>query len=247
MTFDFTGRRVVVCGGSRGIGRSIALGFAKAGAAVSICARGQKGLDAARHELGAKGHAAPCDLADHEEILQYIAEAADALGGIDVLVNNASGLGLGDDEAAWQAGFAVDVMATVRATHAAMPYLERSHDASIVNISSISGLGASTRTPAYNAVKAVLFNYTKSQAAKLAPQRIRANAVAPGSIEFPGGLWEQRKTDDPALYQGTLAGIPFGRMGAPEEIANVVMFLASPLARWITGQTIVVDGGQSLL
>lgn len=247
MTFDFTGRRVVVCGGSRGIGRSIALGFANAGAAVSICARGQKGLDAVRQELGAKGHAAPCDLADHEEILQYIAEAADALGGIDVLVNNASGLGLGDDEAAWQAGFAVDVMATVRATHAAMPYLERSHDASIVNISSISGLGASTRTPAYNAVKATLFNYTKSQAAKLAPQRIRANAVAPGSIEFPGGLWEQRKTADPPLYQGTLAGIPFGRMGAPEEIADVVMFLASPLARWITGQTIVVDGGQSLL
>ena len=246
MVFDFTGRRAVVCGASRGIGRSIALGFAKAGAAVSICARGEKDLDATRRELGSKGHSAPCDLADHDEILQYIAEAADALGGIDVLVNNASGLGLGDDEAAWQASVAVDLMATVRATHAAMPYLERGHDASIVNISSISGLGGSKRTPAYNAVKAALFSYTKSQAMKLAPQRIRANAVAPGSIEFPGGLWEQRKTEDPQLYNSVLAEIPFGRLGTPEEIADVVLFLASPLARWITGQTLIVDGGQTL-
>jgi 3-oxoacyl-[acyl-carrier protein] reductase len=246
MTFDFTGRRVVVCGGSRGIGRSIALAFAGAGAKVSICARGKEALMATGRALGAKGHAATCDLADIEEILQYIAEAADALGGIDVLVNNASGLGSGDDEAAWQAGFALDLMATVRASHAALPYLERSDGGSIVNVSSISGLGASTRNPSYAAVKAALFNYTKSQAAKLAPKRIRANAVAPGSIEFPGGLWEQRKSEDPKLYQATLGGIPFGRMGAPEEVAEVVLFLASPAARWITGQTIVVDGGQSL-
>jgi 3-oxoacyl-[acyl-carrier protein] reductase len=247
MSFDFTGRRVVVCGASRGIGRSIALEFAKAGAKVSICARGKEALEATRRELGARGHAATCDLGEIEEILQYIAEAADALGGIDVLVNNASGLGAGDDEASWQAGFAIDLMATVRATHAALPYLERSDGGSIVNVSSISGLGASTRNPSYAAVKAALFNYTKSQAAMLAPKRIRANAVAPGSIEFPGGLWEQRKTADPKLYQATLKGILFGRMGAPEEVAEVVLFLASPAARWITGQTIVVDGGQSLL
>jgi len=247
MSLDFTGRRVVVCGASRGIGRSIALGFAKAGAKVSICARGQQALEAMRRELGARGHAAPCDLADIEEILQYVAEAADALGGIDVLVNNASGLGLGDDEAAWQAGFSIDLMATVRATHAAMPYLERSDAGAIVNVSSISGLGASTRNPSYAAVKAALINYTKSQAAVLAPKRIRANGVAPGSIEFPGGLWEKRKADDPKLYQATLKGIPFGRMGTPEEVAEVVLFLASPAARWITGQTIVVDGGQALL
>jgi len=246
MTFDFTGKRVVVCGASRGIGRSIALGFSKAGASVSICARTPASLEATRKELGPKGHASPCDLADDEETLQYVAEAADALGGIDVLVNNASGLGLGDDEAAWQASVAVDIMATVRASHAALPYLERGHDASIVNVSSISGLGGSRRTPAYNAVKAALFSYTKSQAMKLAPQRIRANAVAPGSIEFPGGLWEQRKTKDPSLYNAVLAEIPFGRLGHPEEIADVVLFLASPLARWITGQTVVVDGGQSL-
>ena len=97
-----------------------------------------------------------------------------------------------------------------------------------------------------HAVKALLINYTMSQAAMYAPKGIRANAVAPGSIEFPGGSWEARKTSDPGLYGRIQASIPFGRLGAPEEVADVVLFLASPLARWVTGQTIIVDGGQML-
>ena len=249
MSFDFHDRRVVVCGGSRGIGRSIALGFAAAGAAVSICARGRQALEATRNEIAAKGvnvHVATCDLADAEAIRHYIAAAAGALGGIDVLVNNASGYGMGDDEAAWQAGLAVDVMATVRASHAALPHLEKGKTSAIVNVSSISAFGASARTPAYAAVKAALISYTASQAALLAPRGIRVNAVAPGSIEFPGGVWDRRRSDDPMRYEATLRTIPFGRMGEPEEVADVVLFLASPLARWVTGQTIVVDGGQLL-
>ena len=249
MSFDFRGKRAIVCGASRGIGRSIALGFAAAGAAVSICARGKEGVDKAKAELTAHGgtvHAAVCDLADAGQIACYIAAAAAALGGIDVLVSNASGVGLGDDEAGWQVGFSIDLMATVRATHAALPHLEKANAAAIVNVSSISGLRAGPRAPAYAAVKAALINYTASQAVMLAPKRIRANAVAPGSIEFPGGVWERRRTDNPTLFQSTLNGIPFGRLGEPEEVADVVLFLASPLARWITGQTIVVDGGQVL-
>lgn len=246
--FDFKGKRVVVCGGSRGIGRSVALGFAGAGANVSICARGAGPLEATRAEIAALGvtaYAAPCDLADGPAVLAYVEKAAKALGGIDVLVNNASGFGAADTEEGWKAGLSVDVMATVRASHAALPYLEQSKG-SIINVSSISGFRPSVRTPAYAAVKALLVNYTSSQAAMLAGKGIRVNGVAPGSIEFPGGSWEQRRTSDPALYNRILNSIPFGRLGTPEEVANVVLFLASPLAAWVTGQTIIVDGGQML-
>lgn len=243
--FDFNGRRVVVCGGSKGIGRAVAVGFARAGAAVSICARGAEALAATKAELGAKGHAASCDLADAAAIARYIAEAERTLGGLDVLVNNASGFGMADTEEGWAASLNVDVLATTRASRAAIPALKAARG-SIVNVSSISGFGPSARGPAYAAVKALLINYTQSQAAVLAPDGVRVNGVAPGSIEFPGGVWDQRKTSAPELYQRTLASIPFGRMGTAEEVADVVLFLASPLARWVTGHTIVVDGGQML-
>ncbi|MBV9522628.1 MAG: SDR family NAD(P)-dependent oxidoreductase, partial [Alphaproteobacteria bacterium] len=155
MPFDFTGKRVVVAGGSRGIGRSIALGFAAAGAAVSICARGAAALDATRAELAraaSKAHAAPCDLADAAAVARYIGAAAEALGGIDILVNNASGFGASDDEAGWAAGIAVDLMATVRASHAAEPFIEKAAAGAIINISSISGYRPSLRTAPYAAV-----------------------------------------------------------------------------------------------
>lgn len=249
MQFDFRGKRVVVCGGSRGIGRSIAETFARDGAAVSICARGKDGLDKAAAELasgGAKIHAGVCDLADGEQVKSYVAAAGQALGGIDVLINNASGFGHSDDEAGWAAGLNIDLMATVRASHTAIPFMEKAGGGCIINISSISGFGASVRSAPYAAVKAAVNNYTSSQALALAPKKIRVNAIAPGSIEFPGGIWEQRKTSAPALYQGTLKSIPWGRMGKPEEIANVAAFLASDLAYWVTGQTLAVDGGQLL-
>jgi 3-oxoacyl-[acyl-carrier protein] reductase len=249
MRFDFKGKRVIVAGGSRGIGRSIALAFAEAGAGVSICARSAAGLETTRVEiagLGVTAHAAPCDLADAAAIVRYIPAAAEALGGIDVLVNNASGFGSTDDEAGWEAGISVDLMATVRASRAALPFLEAASGGSIVNISSIAGLRASTRTAPYAAVKAAVISYTSSQAAMLAGKGIRVNCVAPGSIEFPGGTWEQRKTENPGLYNSILKSIPFGRLGRPEEVAHVVLFLASGLAIWVTGQTIVTDGGQLL-
>ena len=249
MPFDFTGKRVVVAGGSRGIGRSIALGFAAAGADVSICARGAAALETTRDEIASHGrrcHAAPCDLADAAAVAGYVGDAAAALGGIDVLVNSASGFGTGDDEAGWAAGLSVDVMAMVRASHAALPHLERSAGSSILHISSISGFRASTRAPAYAAVKAAMISYTASQAAMVARKGIRVNCIAPGSIEFPGGVWDQRRLAGDALYGRTLASIPFGRMGTPDEIAEVALFLCSDHARWVTGQTLAVDGGQLL-
>ena len=250
MPFDFTGRRVVIAGGSRGIGRAIALDFAAAGADVSVCARGAATLEATRAEIAAHGHqahAAVCDLADAASVSGYVAAAAAALGGIDVLVNNASGFGMGDDEAGWAAGLSVDVMAMVRASHAALPWLQKSGaGASVLHISSISAYRPSTRSAAYAAVKAAMNSYTGSQAAMLSRQGIRVNAIAPGSIEFPGGVWDQRRQAGDALYDRTLKSIPFGRMGTPDEIAEVALFLCSNHARWMTGQVLTVDGGQLL-
>ncbi len=249
MSLDFSDRRVVVCGGSRGIGRSTALGFAAAGAAVSICARGAEQLEITRAELAAHGHTAHagvCDLGDADAISAYIAAAATALGGIDILVNNASGFGMTDDAAGWAAGFAVDVMAIVHASQAALPHLLKASSPAIVSVSSISAYRPSGRSAPYAAVKAAVVQYTSSQAMMWAKQGIRVNAVAPGSIEFAGGSWEKRKQEGSPVYEAVLKSIPFGRLGAPEEVADAILFLASPMARWVTGQTLVVDGGQLL-
>lgn len=247
--FDFAGYRIVVAGGSRGIGQGIALAFADAGAAVSVCARGVEALEQTRAaivERGATAHVQSCDLADAAAIKRYVTDAAQALGGIDILINNASGYGFGDDDEAWLADFNVDLMAAVRASREALPYLAKSAHASILHTSSIAALRPRAAGPSYAAMKAALSHYTMSQAQALAAQRIRVNAIAPGSIEFDGGLWDRCKHDDPQRYASVLSKIPFGRYGRREEVAHVALFLASPWAGWITGQTLAVDGGQML-
>ena len=249
MQIDLKGKRALIAGGSRGIGLGIAQAFANAGADVSICARSPESLKEAASLLSSSGrkiHAQPCDLVDPEAIKQWVAAAAAQLGGIDILVNNASGFGRTDDEAGWALSVQIDLMATVRACHAAMPFLEK-QGGSIIHISSISGMKASARTPPYGAVKAALIEYTQSQALGYAAKKIRVNCIAPGSIFFPGGVWDLAQRNNPKLYDSILAGIPSGRFGTPEEVANVAAFLASDLAAWVTGQTIAVDGGQVLV
>jgi 3-oxoacyl-[acyl-carrier protein] reductase len=248
MRIDLTGRRALVAGGSRGIGYAIATSFAAAGADVAICARQPAALETAAAALKALGHrvsARPCDVSRAEEVRNWVEAAAQDLGGIDILVNNASGFGRSDDEAGWAVSIQIDLMAPVRACHAALPWLER-QGGSIIHISSISGLAASVRTPPYGAVKAAIMEYTQTQALALAGKRIRVNCIAPGSIFFKGGLWERNQQQNPALYERILASIPSGRYGTPEEIAQVATFLVSDQASWVTGQTIAVDGGQSL-
>lgn len=246
MSFEFSARRVIVTGGTRGIGRAIALGFARSGAHVSVCGRSPESLTAMAAELGGNHHTGTCDLAQGPQIERYMADAIAALGGVDILVNNASGMPSGDTDEAWESVMNVDLLATVRASRIAAPHLEKNGGAAIINITSISAFRPSARTPAYAAAKAALVHYTMSQAMMLARKGIRVNAIAPGSVEFPGGSWERRRTTEPELYSRVLNSIPFGRLGTPEEIANVALFLASPLAGWVTGQTLSVDGGQLL-
>jgi NAD(P)-dependent dehydrogenase (short-subunit alcohol dehydrogenase family) len=245
--FDCKDRKVIVTGGSRGIGRAIALAFANCGAKLSICARGAEALEQTRRELTGRAavvHAETCDLAEPEAVKRYVEGAAEALGGIDILVNNATGFE--NNREMWDACLSVDLLAAVRASDAAQEFLVQSSAGAIVNISSISGLSPSARNPAYAAAKAAVIQFTTSQAVSLAKYGIRVNCVAPGSVEFPGGFWERCKNNDRASYNQVLAGIPLGRLGRPEEIASAVLFLASPLASWVTGHTLVADGGQLL-
>jgi 3-oxoacyl-[acyl-carrier protein] reductase len=241
--------RILVAGGSRGIGLAMADAFAREGAQVSICARSEGTLNAAVATLSRHGravHALPCDLSDADQIQAWVTAAAAAFGGVDVVVNNASGYGNGNDDASWMAGFNVDLMAAVRTNRIALPYLRRSAAPSIINISSINGSVPTPRAAAYSTAKAALNYYTVTLATELAREKIRVNAIAPGSIAFAEGLWDKRKTAEPALYARIRDSIPFGRFGAVEDVADAAVFLASSRARWITGQVLAVDGGQAL-
>lgn len=249
MELGLKGKNAIVTGGTRGIGLAIAEGLAKEGVNVSICGRGREGLEKAQAQLTAIGgnvHAGTCDVADADALKAYVEAANDALGGIDILVNNASAFGRTDDEAGWQSSIDVDLMASIRASWAAVPHIESRGGGAIVHISSISGLRGTTRTPPYATVKAALIHYTMTQALQLASKKIRVNCVAPGSIFFEGGTWDVAKANNPALYDSILKSIPFGRYGTPEEVASLAIYLASNAASWVTGQSISVDGGQAL-
>ena len=249
MVFDFSGRRIVVTGGSRGLGRAIAAGFLRVGGSVSICARDAAMLANAHEELSGLGktHSAICDLADPLQIPLYIEAAAKALGGIDVLVNNATAYGRADDERGWTTAFNVDLMSIVRTCKAALPWLQMAKpEGAIVNIGSIAGTRPSPTAPPYGAIKAAIMHYTASQAAILAKLGVRVNAVAPGAVTAPGHYWEQRRENNHPAYREICEKIPAGRPAQAEEIADAVLFMASPAARWVYGQTLVVDGGQTL-
>ncbi len=246
MDLGLADKAVVITGGSKGIGRATALAFAGEGANVAICARSEGPLEETAKEIEARGvraYAAPCDVADASSLGGFLDDARAALGGVDVLVNNASGFGVSDDEVGWAAGFNVDMMASVRATWKVVPWMSEAGGGSVIHISSTSGLEAGSPA-AYAAVKAALMSHSKTLAINLAPRGIRVNTVAPGSIEFPGGMWETVKKVNNEMYEGIRNSIPFGRLGTAEEVAAATVFLSSAPASWITGITLAVDGGQ---
>jgi 3-oxoacyl-[acyl-carrier protein] reductase len=245
MDLGLRGKAAVVTGASKGIGRSIALRLAEEGAGVAICARGEPALRKTEAELRARSvpvYAAVCDVGDPEALDGFLEAAHASLGRVDILVNNPSGIGFADDPATWQSTLNVDLMAAVRAGWKVTPWM--AGGGAIVHISSIAGLEATGFPPAYGAAKAALISHAKSLALALAPQKIRVNTVAPGSIEFPGGLWAEAKQNNPEFYGAILKTIPWGRMGTPEEVADVVAFLVSDRASWVTGVCLAVDGAQ---
>jgi 3-oxoacyl-[acyl-carrier protein] reductase len=248
-TLGLADKRVVLMGASRSIGRAMAVAFARNGAQVSVCGRDGAALAdtvAQCAKVGAKPHAATCDVSEAAEIDAYIGAASAALGGIDVLVNNASAFARAEEDAEWARAFNTDLMGTVRATRAALTHIERAGGGAIVHVSSISALKPTPGAVPYGALKAAIVQLTQSQAYNWGKLGIRVNSVAPGSITAPGHMWEKRRERQDPAYAAAVSKIVFGRLGAAEEVADVALFLASPLSRWITGQTIVVDGGQTL-
>ena len=245
MDLGLKGLKAVVTGGTKGIGRSIAQTLAAEGVHVAICARNADEVATAVAELSASGvtvFGRAVDVADGPGLAAWVKDAAAALGGIDIVVANVSALAIAADEAAWQRGFEVDMMGTVRLVNAAMPWLESSAKPAIVTISSVSGREIDFASGPYGAFKAAIVHYTQGLAYHLAGKGIRANSVSPGNTYFPGGVWSQIEQGNPDFFKMALGMNPTGRMGTPQEMANAVVFLASPAASFITGTNLVVDG-----
>lgn len=252
MDLELAGRSVLVTGASRGIGLGIATAFAQEGARVTICARGAETLEAAGaalRALGAEVETVAGDVTNAEGAAKVVDAALARFGGIDVLVNNAGGSSReADPVRAFEGSFALNVSSVLRMAELARPHLAASTapgGGAIVNISSIygreSGGGA-----AYNATKSAQIAMSKALARDWIRQGIRVNNVAPGSIAFEGGSWGRRLVEEPERMAAFIASdIPAGRFGRPEEVAAVVVFLASARASWLVGATINVDGGQS--
>jgi 3-oxoacyl-[acyl-carrier protein] reductase len=246
------GKVAIVTGGSRGLGRASALSLAREGARVFICSRGSDGLEQTLAEMSTAGHTVSgttADVTTSDGCERVVQGAVAEFGGVDVLVNNVGGgqgpsaIGASDDD--WQQSLDLTLFPSIRMSRLCVPIMKERGGGVILMIASIYGRESGGRAT-YNAVKAAEISLAKSMARELAPENIRVNSVAPGSILFPGGSWERRQQADPVAIQKMIDDdLPFGRFGKPDEVGDVVSFLASERASWIAGASITIDGCQS--
>jgi 3-oxoacyl-[acyl-carrier protein] reductase len=248
MDLKLKGKKAIVLGGSRGIGRAIADLLADEGADLAICARNPDQVAEAVASLRAKGvsaYGAAVDIADGTALKSWIADAASDLGGIDILISNASAHDASSTEVDWKTVFNLDMMGAVRSFESARPYLEAAAsahgDAAFIMISSVSA-AETQRASAYGALKAALIHYAKGLAREHAALKIRTNVVSPGAVYFEGGVWSNIERAEPDRFKSLIARSPTGRMATPLEIASAAVFLASPLSSFTTGINMLVDG-----